>query len=360
MGQTNSLLGLGQNEQLLQTFSTPTIDPQSPAADPLVGIEAQGSTPSFTNVIDTIDVSSLLDPNPYASYQDRQMFALGVHRERFICQHLEALCAGRFQTQEELETHFENTHFAFTRIKPAHRYICSHCQTWNTQATGSCSGCGIDGSIEIWIYGNFIRTPSFQRYSPDGQDLFKREVTSSAPYFSSSYTFTNTDPFGPGLGDAGSFNGGTNQGGYPYHNNGSFGNPSSQGYNHGAFNTPGSGSYLGQGNGSVRGRQRVHSSSLFFRHCLMKAAQKYRCYKFVLLTMALLVMVSILVETLDWLIMKGRAVHFRSNLPVIGFVSVLVSFALCYKYWSVKHMGPLRGPRRAQCVSPLSGRKPLY
>ena len=76
--QSNSLLGLGQNPQLLQTFSTSTSDPQSIAGDPLAGIQAQGTTPLLT---DNVEFSRFFGCDPYESYQDGQILALGVLRQ---------------------------------------------------------------------------------------------------------------------------------------------------------------------------------------------------------------------------------------------------------------------------------------
>jgi hypothetical protein len=218
VGQSNTLLGLGQNEHLLHTVSISTLDPQSLAGDPLAGIEAKGSTPVFAGITNSSS-SSFLDVNQSDPYLDGQMVPIGVFRHFFICHHhLDGLCDQFFDNREALEDHFESAHFAITRMKPAERYTCSACWSINDFNTGRCQTCGADGCIEIWIYGNIIGTSSYQRH-PDGQDPFRMDMSSLAPLFKP-YNSLNTDSqFGHRADNVDGFNDSVHGGRYNYEEN---------------------------------------------------------------------------------------------------------------------------------------------
>lgn len=351
LGQTNTLLGVGQAEQLLQNPSSdvaPT-DSQSPAyafdADPLAEI------PSYRDVPNPANLSlSYANTDPYAGYQDGQMIALGVLRGFYICAHLDGLCQQSFEDAEALQTHFE-THFAYNRITPAHRYICFNCQCMNNFPSGPCYSCRNEGTIEIWIYGNFIRGPTYQRYGPDGQDLLRNN--SLAPFFQSVYgSGSNMDfQFGGGMNNGNFTTGGMNQGGFYYQNDNSFEDPGSQGDDNGnGYNTPRSGGFPFQGNWAWHRSKESPSTA---RYWYAKTLQTYRHHKFILLTLVLLVAMTCLYQAHEWLLNKARvftplALLSHPNLPVFGFVGVLASFAMCYSYWSVKKLG-IQRVRRAQC-----------
>jgi len=350
LGQSNALFGLGQNEQLLRTVS---IEPQSSVADPLAGIPIQ---------IPDIDISS----PPYASYQSGQLVALGVLRGLYICKYLGYLCEQRFSNPDSLQDHFENSHFPITRIKPAHRYICSRCEYMNDCHTGPCQNCRIDGSIEIWIYGHFISNPSHQRYPPDGQDPFRGAMPSSRLLYPEPYAFPGPNlDFGQGPRNGGSFTGDFNDdfgfngdfngdfnGGFDGSFNGgfgfmdgpnnafggdnTFGDDGSQGYYHNnTHDTPQSGGYQSQGNRSLGARYMAKMGCLSIRSWYTKALQNHR-YRFSLLALALLVTIALIIETHDWLIMTVRVFPFRPNLATMGLIVGLASFATGYAYWSLK------------------------
>ena len=232
--QSNTLFGLGQNPQLLESISTSASDPQSLAADPLAGIQAQWHTPLLPN---SVEFSRLFGANPYESYQDGQILALGVLRQYYICQHLDGLCDQNFESPEALEEHFESAHFTFARLDPPYRYICSNCQYWNTCLNSRCQQCRANGAIEVWIYGNFIRTSYYPRYPPDSHDPFKIEIP-SLHELSSTYDTPATDSkFGGGPGGIAGFTGGLNQGGYTYNyqNHNIYPAPNSPSHGFGAY-----------------------------------------------------------------------------------------------------------------------------
>lgn len=360
-GQMTSLLGVGggvgQADQFqeVKPFETAHTDSQSSTFATETETDLLTEIPSHPNVAGPANIAMPAMPtmtytDPYATYQNGQMFPLGVFRGFFyFCAHLDGLCQHPFEDAEALQTHFE-THFSYNRIAPAHRYVCSYCQWINNFSSGPCYNCGSENTIETWIYGNFIRVPTYQRYGPDGQDFLRNN--SSTPFFSAAGgNGMGTFDFGLGGMDNGNGNfttGGMNQGGgyYNFQNNNNIGDPSSQGDNDGG-NTPRSGGFP-QGNWT-RTRNRAKASPLTARYWYAK----YRHHKFLLLTLLLLVAFTLLFKAHDWVLTKARSITPTSqnpNLPVLGFVGFLASFAMCYTYWSVKKVGVQR-VRRAQCVS---------
>jgi hypothetical protein len=350
LGQSNTLLGLGQNEQLLHTFSTSTADLQPLVGDPLVGIRA-GAVPLFEAVTDSVEFSRLLTFDAYESFQDGQLFALGVLREYFVCQHLDGSCDECFETADELEEHFETAHFEFTRLKPSYRYICSKCNGWNNALTPRCQQCHADGHVEVWVYGNYIQTRFYQRFPPDGHDPFKMEA-SSLPPFLPSYSLPGTgSPLGPGPGGVTGFNGGTNPGGYNYQNHNGYQAPDAPGYGFDAYGSPPSGGYQNRDSEFLECQSEVTSpSSISYRYSI--AVRSHHRYKLMLVSILLLLSMAGMVGIRQLLNTKAQSFQSWPILPVIGFVGALASFLVGYTFWSAKHFGV--HTYGAQCVSTTS------
>lgn len=365
VGQSTSLLGLGQNEELLHTFST-TSDPQSYASDPLAGIQAQATTPIFSqgpvplfsqgpvlfsgtvplfgDITDSTDLLSLLDNSPGDSYQNAQTVPLGVFRQFFTCQYFDGRCGESFGTHTALEDHFETAHHPITRLEPAHRFICSGCRSMNTYQGPSCEFCRAEGRVEIWICGNVMRTPLHQRDQPDGQDYFRSELSSRAPFFSSYGALNSDSHFGPGADGLDGLNDSMNPGGYTYYpGNNVYQNPNSQSDSSTNFGPGPSGSYRSYANDSPQ--------TIAVPCWYSKARQVYVRYRFIFLTLSLVATMVAMAMTHRWLILKARCFNPRPVHPVIGFVSMLGSFIAGYSYLSVKHLKVRRGVRRTQCVS---------
>jgi hypothetical protein len=335
MVQPDALFGLGQNEELQTSapFDMTHLDIQSPAfGDPSPDIPAPA-----TLYYGPPDLSAL-SSNPYASYQDGSMFPIGVQRDGYFqCQHLEDFCFESFTNPEHLQTHFEAAHFAFTRIHPAHRYVCSSCQHFNELHTGPCYNCG-QAQIEIWIYGNFIRNPSYHRHSPDGQDLL-RNTPSSAPYYPSEYNMSNSGvPENPGM-NGGNFN----QGNYTFQPENTYRGAPSPGYDYNSHNNAGANGTQFQGNRFQRAWNSVEEKTLSLQ------PQTSRRHK-LLFALILLFMALTLCFSCTWAFTKFHSFipySTTANLPIIGFVGIVASFAMCS---SVKHFTVQR-VRSAQCVS---------
>jgi hypothetical protein len=338
----DSLAYLGLNEELLQTPTNMLADPQSPIyPDPLSGIHAQGTPLTYSNY----DPRTPIGPaafalNSYTNYQHGAMFQLGVDLGfAFQCRHLDLAgdCQQYFADEEELQTHFES-HFAFNRIIPPRRYRCSFCNIMTTQPLDSCVSCG-SNAIEHLIMGSFIRNETYQRYSPDGHDFFSGGNNDSDPFSASLFTMSGANSgMRPGMGNGG--NGSMNQGGYGgyYQNNNTYRTqgpaPGPQGGNFGRYNAPQQGGYQFRGSESGEASE---SESAPVQSWHMKTLQTFRRHRTVLLPTTLLFAVALAVETHDFLIAKVQTLLDHPKLPFIGFLAVMVSFAMCHIYWHIKH-----------------------
>lgn len=348
-GSQADFLGLGQNPRLLQPFGpydTTYPDALSPGgADPLAEIP----TPTPSIFCNTSDLSTL-SPDPYVTYQNGQMIALGLRRNGyFSCQHL-GVCPQYLNDEEDLQLHFARDHFPFTRIDPAHRYICPNCHHPNEYINGPCSECRNFGPMELWIYGNFIRTPSIHHDSPDGQDL--QTYTSSADFFyPSAYGFSSMDPQWRRDTNDGNFGNGVNPGHYMNGPDGNtYGGPGNQAYN---YNGSDSGGNQFQGN-MFRGAWQMAKAPFNIRKWCAKAVEIYRRQEVLLLSLLLLFAITSCF-THEWIVTKARtsfphaSTAFRASLPTVGFMSMIGSFAMSF---CIKHIS--RQPsRQAKCVSSL-------
>lgn len=340
--QSDALAGIGGDFELLEDFPKfdTTLDLQSPG-----GVEeeqrAQIPAPATLNFV--APNISVIDPNPYSSYQNGQMVAIGVKRnERYYCQHLDGLCQESFDEEELLLLHFEIFHFAFTRIDPAVRYICSResCLVMNENDLGPCYRCGSHNSIEPWIYGHYIRIPSFHRHAPDGQPI--QGYNAIQPPFSS-YSFPSpnsqwdTDANGnfTDFNTPGNFTfpGGNAYDGSPYDYN------ASQGSDNGG----------GQSPANIFPGGRYSSRGSDYSPQVLCIGVQQKCHRQLYLALGLCIFALTTIGFADWIFPKARtafipSVNIHSHLPIVGFLGMLASFATCF---SAKHLAG----RRAQSVS---------
>jgi len=159
-------------------------------------------------------------------------------------------------------------------------------------------------------------------------------------------------PWDPNMNN-GNFGGrGNNQGHYNYQGGNMYGRTGIQGYGWNA--SPGSGSGSNQYQGNFFGaRQLARDSQYTLQIWCLKGQQKARCLNFLLLLLLLLLVVSF-GFTHDWIISKARmaipraAASIRSHLPVVGFVTLIASVAMCL---SIKHLTVqrVRRSRRPRC-----------
>lgn len=343
--QSDALVGIGGNLELLEDYGKfdTTLDIQSPG-----GVEedqrAQIPAPATLNFV--APNLPVLDPNPYSSYQNGQMIAIGVYRNGlFYCQHLDGLCQQYFDDEELLQLHFEIFHFAFTRIDPAIRYICStdSCLVMNETDSGPCYNCGSRNTIEPWIYGHYIRVPSFQRHAPDGQPV--QGYDAFQPPFSS-YSFSN--PNSPWDSDTnGNYTDFNTPGNFTFKNGNAYGGSP---YEYNASQDSDNG---GQSPANMFGAARLSSRGIDCTQVLCANVQQ-NCHRQLYLALGLCLIAFTTLTTFgfaqDWIFPKARiefipaANASHSHLPVVGFLGIIASFATCF---SAKHIAD----QRAQSVS---------
>jgi len=289
----------------------------------------------------------IVNPNPYATFLHGALFSLGCLRDGlFHCQHLQ-ICPQRFNTADELQQHFASAHFEFTRIDPAHRYICSICNRTSLYPTDACSCPTPDpDTIELWICGHFIKRQWFQRDNSDGTD-FQGYQPGSNYFDSPSFGGGNGGgPWNPNMNNRGSFGGGLNQG--PFNHQGGYGRTANRSF--GWDNSNGSGSGSNQYRGSFLGtRQRAFDGQYSFQIWCSKAQPKSWHVKPLILVVLLLFTITFAFSH-DWTITKAQmaipraAAAIRSHLPVVGFVILMASIVVPL---ATIHLTA----RRARCVS---------
>ncbi|TAQ88466.1 hypothetical protein B7494_g3177 [Chlorociboria aeruginascens] len=336
-GVSNTLLGIGQNPQLAQTqahavldaaeleLSSPSIGHNDPLAEIRMPVFQDYSPPDLSGL--------LLNLSPYTNYQSGAMFPIGVVLQgRFVCQHLDGRCQQHFNNPDALQTHFETAHFPFTRIDPPHRYQCSNCQHINTYFGNPCYYCGCHGTIQIWIYGNFIPISSYPRYPPQGQGLFG-EISNSSQFFSS-YAYPNMMPDIGGYTPNPNADNNMNPGGDSFEDGSSYADPDPDLFNNFTYDTPQSGPYNFQTH--TFGGSQMTVIPMKVRHWYTKAIQTCNRHRWIAITLAFFITIGFGVETHDWIINKARATiphaatRLAPSLPMIGFVGGLASFTMLH------------------------------
>lgn len=260
------------------------------------------------------------------------MVAIGVYRSGFFhCQHLDGLCQQFFDDAELLQLHFEIFHFAFTRIDPPVRYICSADACMNESTSGPCFNCRSHNTIEPWIYGHYIRPSSSHRHSPDAQPV--QGFDALQPPFSS-YSFPSpTTQWETDIGDFTDFN---DSGNFTFQNGNAYdGSPYDYDASQGSDNG-------GQSPANIFGGARFSSrgydcASLMSIERPQKFHRRYLTLGFCLILIA----IASFSFVHNWILSKAQTAFvlavnaILSHLPFVGFISMLTSFTTCY---SAKHI----------------------
>jgi hypothetical protein len=286
----------------------------------------------------------LNDPNPYATFKHGAPFLLGCFRnDQFQCQYLQ-VCQERLDTADELQDHFALAHFEFTRIDPAHRFICSVCNDMSLDGTEVCR-CGTAANIELWICGHFIKRQRFQRDSSDGNDFpgYRPGPNSFDPR---SYGGSNGSlPWDPSMGNGGTFGGGVNnQGGFNYQ--GGYGRTGNPNPGFGWNNSNGSGSDSNQYQRNLFGARQMAWGGQYNFQIWCSKAQPKGLHMNSFLFLLFLLFTFAFGFTHDWLITKAylAAASIRSHLPALGFVMLMMPIVMPLL---VRHLNL----RRARSVS---------
>ena len=362
-----ALLGIGENFDSFAPDAFDHTESLSPAGtyDPLAGIAIPHQPPYDLAGQDLTPDAIDNQHSCYQGYQNGAQFPLGVLRQgRFWCQYLkdDKYCQHFFDDAEQLQTHFETAHFAFTRIDPAHRYICSDpdCKYVSQDFINPCY-CKQFNMAELWICGNFIRVGYDERYAPDGQSLLYGEIGSSR--CTSSYDSSSIG-YGAGMGQDVNlyFGAGMNTGGQGFGGRSTY--TESTGYSE-DYNYATQPPYGQHGNGQGYGFRRAshHISTLFIsvtQRLHPKIRHTYYQHKLLLFFIVLLIALTIGIEAQTHFLGKILAVipsvvgrlRLNLSLPTLGFIGLVVSFVT---YWSAqRRMGGKQSERdrerRSVCV----------
>ena len=287
---------------------------------------------------------SIITPNPYATFQHGALFSLGCKRDnQFHCTYL-GLCQQRLNTAEELESHFANSHFEYTRIDPSSRYICSNCKSVKIEMD-PCR-CPTSDFIELWICGHFIKRQWFQRESSDGSD-FQGFRPGANDFDPNSYGGPNPNaPWDPNMNRRHFGSGGNSQGHFSFQGGNTYGRTWNQQGGWNASNGSGSGSNQYQGH--FRGAWQMAMDGQYkFQIWCMKAQHKDR-HQMSLFLLLVLLLAIIFGFTHDWLVMKARMAvprviaSIRSHLPALGLFLIMVPIAI---HLSIRHLSFKRARR---------------
>ncbi|KAG9237958.1 hypothetical protein BJ875DRAFT_480883 [Amylocarpus encephaloides] len=357
-----SLLAMGQNEQLLQSPANAgqiDMDLQSPPGEAVPNISTHAPLYQATQSFSTLGDSAL-----YSQYQDGSMFAIGVFQNGYFrCQHMSGTCMEFFQDVEGLELHFEQVHFPYNRMDPACRFVCPSCQYLENEIDGACQQCKAMAPFDIWVYGKLIKLSSYQRYSSDDQDMYTHTPT-SASYYTASYDAAPAVDFeeSPGMDEGGSFNHGADIGTYHVPTNDSFGSASnSHPYGHHPYLNQGSNNHYFHQHSFISA-SRVDTlgakSRVYSFQSRVHARHEFHYIKMMLLSLVVLLAISLGI-TYEWILAVARlalpklVATIRLHLPAVAFMSIVGSFAMCS---SMKHIH-LQRFRQASHTNP---RSPLF
>ena len=297
--------------------------------NPAVGFQSPIYAPDIMDPLASIDAQS-----QYTQYRDGQMFLIGIIRQNlFECQHLVAggRCNQRFRSPDELQSHFETLHFAFTRINPCHRFHCFGCEEM-CDPNQPCPQCGLPGLKEVRIYGNYIRSQQLNRFLDDGSDLFSFDDYNNNNLFSAGGLSPDAE-FGLGNPDFGGANfGDLGQSDYQNNNNNTY--------------TPGSGSqHSGFDAGDAPQQGRFQCQSHQFANSEEASPipsrgwfQTFQQDKPPIFVIAILLSLTFTIANPSHFIGATKAISSHLDEPITGFAFAVTSFVLSHTiFCSIKH-----------------------
>jgi len=190
--------------------------------------------------------------------------------------------------------------------------------------------------MEVKIYGNFIRMPTYQRYAPDGQDF----LTEHGNQFSAPLYISDSNPdIGRGMGNHGGFDmnfDSMNQGGF-YQNHNSHHAPGPGPQNNFGFDTQQPGGFQFQG--SQFGDTSDIVEPIIVDITNPKVPGTCRWQKPIFIVAAVLFATSFVTQTQGWVMAKGKVVELQPFLPFLGFMTLFASFVISQKFLAIKHPG---------------------
>ncbi len=351
--QADALFGIGGNLQLLQPESyldNGTLDLLSPGG---AHEEAQVDYSKPMEIYPQPSVP-IVPENPYATYTDNMMFPIGVKRGYTFCCLYLGHCSASLNNEEELQTHFEQKHFCFTRIDPPQRFVCSSCLGHNQLQSDFCCKCFIEGSVQIWIYGNYIKPPSFHRQAPDRQNLFTL-TSPSIPFDTASYTSSGIEFQWDLNMDDDDLNGGTRYTGFGNGGNG-LGGAADDGFNIFPFNgadmngDPSRGNYFTGHSSSAQGP--LHN----FQFAIIEARPRPPRLELISLLLLLAVAIfsylgHIVVTSKTEATFREAIGEYHTHLPLVGLLVIAASFVIFFLF---KLFSEKREQQRTRALNVLS------
>ena len=333
-------IGLNRNDHHLIAESDPSAsDLQSPSqyTDHLSGIRAETTS---RLQIDTLNPFALTRVgleinNPASQCKDGALFTIGTQQPNggFTCSYsLEGGCSHTLENPEVLQIHFERTHFPFTRIDPAHRYVCSKCNTFFNMPVNLCVMCRCEDTCEIRIYGRYINASLDQQFANDDQSLFSPFSPTTNNFSSAGFDVQSTQTLGLNGGMGSSGFGDMTQGGYFSHSSANgFQYPDTFGSSHRNSNSPSdsqTGDFRLQGNNSFSINAVVEGNFDYFH---AKGRQKLHRHR--LLAITLIMTTTFISQVCTAIGARGRAII---SLTIVGFAGMLAAFVGSNACWNVK------------------------
>ncbi|PQE05086.1 hypothetical protein CJF31_00006046 [Rutstroemia sp. NJR-2017a BVV2] len=273
----------------------------------------------------------------YSSFQHGNQFPLGSwHNGLWNCSFFGGSCAETFSDDEDLQLHFENEHFPFTRISPYYRNICTNCFYVNDDYRAPCVFCLHE--VRVNVCGNFIRIPSYPPEPPSRQPspLLRSDDTSVmyedfdlyADLESDRGTNTNNSQYNADEVTGDMYDGG-GAGMYPSTSTGTS-NP------YAYDSTQPGGDRYREYSSTICWREKRLFTAPYSDRCVKLKQNLYR-QKLLVVISTLLLLIAFGLWTYDSLcfIFWSFAEHLMPSIPALGFIGMVLSFLVS---WSAKYL----------------------
>ncbi|KAM3065035.1 hypothetical protein ACMFMF_011505 [Clarireedia jacksonii] len=363
-GQSTPVITKNLNNDALRGIGFSFTDAELPseivfsptAGDPFLDIPAPSQVIHDYSGSQPADQATLVE-DYYSSFQNGSQFPLGSwYNNVWNCAFFGGSCPETFLHAEDLQLHFEDKHFPFTRITPYYRNICTNCFYVNACLT-PCKSCFHE--VRVNVCGNYIRDPSYPPEPPNRQPSpLPRSDDTSLCYGGIDFYADFESDLGMNSNDSQYIADETNVNMYDDGGAGIYPNTSTTTSNQYAYDST-------QPGGD---RYRRYSSSISWRandvfttpnrhHCSEPKQNLYR-QKLLIVASTLLLLLVFGLWTYDSLcvIVCSFAEVLIPSIPALGFISMVVSFLLC---WSAKYMKLHRMKRHKPPHCPLHSGTPF-
>ncbi|ESZ96334.1 hypothetical protein SBOR_3266 [Sclerotinia borealis F-4128] len=280
----------------------------------------------------------------YSPTQNGGQFPLGFwHDSTFRCNFLDGDCPQSFAGAEALQTHFETTHFEFTRISPFERLICTRCCRVIDDYACKCGGI-----VKLFICGNYIRTTQYPTEPPARQPhcCYTGLPTSITRSESSDSSFDLEQGLGFNVNEAQIFDSDANASLYGGGDN-IYPGPNAGGFDAYTYDStqPGGNRYNGYAWTFTQGAHKAATAPI--RYCVMKCRQASKHQKVLIYMLLSLTIILASLQIYDWitLIIISKVDLFLPSMPTLGFIGFLVSFITS---WAAKRNHTVHQAKRCK------------